>query len=507
MPESSTPRRRESAPRGTVAVIAVAAIAVVASALVARSDPAPPSPGERVFLLPGRGFGHGVGMSQWGARGAARQGLTAERIIAHYYRGVEIADGHAEQVRVLIEEGVEETTLRSDVRWIASTDRGPHLVQPGTVTVRRDGDGLAVTGPDGAAVPGVGAETSFNAPSPIAVGDRRYRGTVRVTPGETEGLDVVNEVPVEAYVRSVISREMSPEWATDAFEALKAQAIVARTYALANRAPSRPFDLYDDTRSQVYGGVNDEDPRTDRAVTDTAGRVVTYHGDLITAFYSSSSGGHTESGDVMFPVAKSRPYLASVEDPYDVDAPLHRWGVIPTFSSDELDERLGLRAPVTGIEITRRGESPRVFETRVRVAPFGSVRMSGAYLRRELELPDTWFDVLTRRRAADGTALPAAKGTPPAEVWTAVLNGSGKQGEARRNADRLEAAGYVAVTAGNAPRRTTGSAVFFAAGSEDAARAVADTLGIRTLGPLSDAGSLEDAPAGVQVVAIIGTGG
>jgi len=501
--EPASPPRREP-PRGTVVVVAAAALALVASAWVARDDPAPQT-GETVFLLPGRGFGHGVGMSQWGARGATKQGLTADRIITHYYRGVEIADGHSEPVRVLVGENLDTATLRSTGRWITSSDIGPHLLAAGEVTITRDGDALRARGPNGAELQGGAKELVFNAASPIAVDDRRYRGTIRVMLGE-RGVDVVNEVPVEAYVRSVISREMSPEWATDAFEALKAQAIVARTYALANRTTSRHFDLYADTRSQVYGGVTDEDPRTDRAVSETAGRVVTYHGDLITAFYSSSSGGHTESGDVMFPVAKSRPYLASVEDPYDTEAPLHRWGAIPTFSTGELNERLGLTAPVTRIEITRRGESPRVFETRIHVAPFGSVRMTGAYLRRELELPDTWFDVLTRTRTAEGAPVPAAEDTPPAEVWVAVLNGGGKQGEARRNADRLETAGYTAVTAGNAPRRTTGSVVFYAPESEGAARRVAEALGIRTLGPLSDAGTLEDAPKGAQVVAVLGTG-
>lgn len=505
MPPRTPRERRVDAPRGTIAVVAASLLAVGAAAWVAHDDPAPPG-GEGVILLPGRGFGHGVGMSQWGARGAARQGLGAEAIIAHYYRGTEIADGHSDQVRVLVGEELDQAALSSDGAWIASDDSGPHPLRAGTVTIRRDGDTLTATAPGGVALAGSGGAITFSAAAPIAVGDRRYRGTIRVVPGTT-GVDVVDEVPVDAYVRSVISREMSPLWASDAFEALKAQAIVARTYALANRRTQRAFDLYADTRSQVYGGVTDEDPRTDRAVAATAGRVVTYHGELITAFYTASSGGRTESGDIMFPAAMSRPYLASVDDPYDADAPLHRWGVIPTFSSTELDQRLGLKAPVTGIEVVRRGESPRVFETRVKVAPFGSVRMSGAYLRRELELPDTWFDVLTRRRATDGTALTLPDDASPAQVWVAVLNGTGTQGEARRTADRLEAAGYVGVTAGNAPRRTTGSAVFFAPGCEPAARKVADALGIATLGPLADAGTLEDAPKGVQVVAILGTGG
>lgn len=140
--------------------------------------------------------------------------------------------------------------------------------------------------------------------------DRPYRGSFELLP-QPAGITVVNVVPIEPYLWGVVSSEMSPSYP---IEALKAQAVAARTYALKNigHYAKQGFDMDDTARCQVYGGYFSEDPRTTRAVNDTAGIVLTFKGELIDAVYSSTCGGITESAEEAW--GKPVPYLVSVPD-------------------------------------------------------------------------------------------------------------------------------------------------------------------------------------------------
>ena len=124
--------------------------------------------------------------------------------------------------------------------------------------------------------------------APLALGDRGYRGTLRVTGGKA--VRVVNTVGLEQYLWGVVPSEMPDTWPA---EALKSQAIVARTYALTHLQGGGDFDVYPDTRSQVYGGMPAESDSAREAVSDTAGEVVLYKGELAQTFFFSSSGGRT----------------------------------------------------------------------------------------------------------------------------------------------------------------------------------------------------------------------
>ncbi len=499
-----TPRRR----RGRGAPVLLAAMVIAgAGAVVAEVRGDDPPGDHRVFILPGRGFGHGVGMSQWGARRAAQEGLSADQILTYYYSGVDVTTHQDDDVRVKLVEDVAEVSVSHEGEWHLVTDAGDSTTRQRTLRVTRDGADIVVRDPSGAETARTSSAVTFEAArEPIGVDGRTYRGTIRIVPTAT-GLDVINTVPVEQYLRSVISREMSPDWAADAAQALRAQAIVARTYALANLSPGRDFDLMDDTRSQVYGGVLDEDPRTDAAVRATRGQVLTYRGALITAFYSASSGGHTEDGDRVFPAATSRPYLKGIVDRYDGDAPLHRWPSPPTFTPAELSARLKIGAPIRGVDILEHGASPRVFRARVDLYPFGGVVLSGATIRARLDLPDTWFSVVTRPTGPDGAPTTLPRDAPRSDVWLAVLNGSTTTGAAARMADTAEEHGYVAVFAGNADAHAGPTSVYFAPGAEDAARRVAEDLSVTgPVRPLSDADDTSEAPRGAHVVVVIGTG-
>ena len=148
-----------------------------------------------------------------------------------------------------------------------------------------------------------------------------YRGDIEVRV-DGGGVTAINEIDMDSYLRGVVAGEMPSTWP---LEALKVQAVAARTYALATRKTDGAFDQYPDTRSQVYRGVTGESVRSDAAVSDTTGRIVTYDGLPAVTYYFSTSGGHTENVEFSFVGSLSKPWLVGVPDPYDTQSPYHRW--------------------------------------------------------------------------------------------------------------------------------------------------------------------------------------
>ncbi len=148
---------------------------------------------------------------------------------------------------------------------------------------------------------------------PVRFNEKPYRGQLEVFANTRGTLTVVNVVPLEEYVRGVVPNELSPG-GFPALEALKAQAVAARTYAVSNlgQFQSQGFDLLPTTRSQVYGGRSTEHPLTDRAVSETRGRVATFEGRPINALYTSTCGGHTENAEQIFG-GDAPPYLRARE--------------------------------------------------------------------------------------------------------------------------------------------------------------------------------------------------
>jgi stage II sporulation protein D len=146
----------------------------------------------------------------------------------------------------------------------------------------------------------------------VRVNGKRYRGRMLVYLNDRGALNLINELPVEDYLRGVVPSEMGPELYNQ-LEALKAQAVAARTYTLRNLGEfaREGYDICATPRCQVYGGMQVEHPLSDRAVAETAGQVLLYKGELVDALYSSTCGGHTEDVHVIFPL-KSEPYLKGV---------------------------------------------------------------------------------------------------------------------------------------------------------------------------------------------------
>jgi stage II sporulation protein D len=212
-----------------------------------------------------------------------------------------------------------------------------------------------------------------------------YRGALELVPTESAAgsLNVVNRLNVNGYARGSLPGEVPPEWP---MATLKAFAVAARSIALSTDVGGNGFDLYADTRTQVYGGVKLEDARTDRAVRATRNRVAKFGAAVAQTTYFSSSGGRTESG---FLGAPDVPYLQSVEDPYDYYSPLHEWAF--RFSQAEMNARLGayVAGGLRGIRVTQRGDSPRIDFAKL-IGTRGTSTIRGDTLASALGLYDRW---------------------------------------------------------------------------------------------------------------------
>jgi stage II sporulation protein D len=190
-----------------------------------------------------------------------------------------------------------------------------------------------------------------------------YRGALETVPTESQAgsLNVVNALAVDAYVKGVIPNESPPSWP---MAELKAQAVASRSFALTAGVGGNGFDLYADTRSQVYKGLESEYPSSNEAAEQTRGQVVTYNGKIAETLFSACSGGHTESIQNVFggPVI---PYLQGVPDPYDYYCPLHEWTL--KFSGPEISSKLSpyLDGRLKKVAITKTGVSPRIISAKL----------------------------------------------------------------------------------------------------------------------------------------------
>jgi stage II sporulation protein D len=219
-------------------------------------------------------------------------------------------------------------------------------------------------------------------------GSGTYRGALEVRPSLSGALNAINAVDLESYVRGVVAAESPASWPA---QALNAQAVAARTYAITTSKGGVGWDHYPDTRSQVYRGVAAETPTTDAAVAATRREVVTYDGKPIITYFFSTSGGRTENVEFGFPGGKPHPALRSVEDPWDRVSPRHRWGPVRMTAAQAARKLRGLvKGSFRGIEVTRRGVSPRVVSAEI-VGSGGRTTVSGPTLRTRFGLYDTWM--------------------------------------------------------------------------------------------------------------------
>ena len=362
------------------------------------------------FYIRGGGDGHGIGMSQYGAYGYALHGAGYQTILAHYYQGTALATTDARQtVRVLLATGQASFSGAASVSGAAT-----RLAPSTTYTVKAAGSRLTITNPAGKPVGTFAAPlivtAAAHSPAPLSVpGLGSYRGSLQFSPAGG-GVQTIDAVGLDDYVRGVVAAEMPSSWAV---AALEAQAVAARTYAITTTVDGNSYDLYSDTRSQVYGGVKAETPSTDAAVAATAGQIVTYAGKPAVTYFFASSGGYTESIQNVWAGATPEPWLRGVPDPYDNvgQNPYHSWG--SQMSLAAAGRKLGrlVKGSLVGIAVTRHGVSPRIVEAQI-VGTRGTSTVSGAQLQGIFGLDDTWatFTSITTtdpRGQLSGTVFPA----------------------------------------------------------------------------------------------------
>jgi stage II sporulation protein D len=390
------------------------------------------------WSLRGAGFGHGVGLSQFGAFGYARHGFSYRDILAHYYTGTRIDRRGPSIVRVLLQAN------RSSVGFTGATRAGDRQLREESVyKVTRSGSNVVLRSSSGrrlatysdvVSVAG-GSTLRLLAKAGNGVTNGLYRGVLDVRTATGPGLNAINTIDIEQYLQGVVPAESPPIWP---FDALAAQAIAARSYALATNVGGKGFEQYPDTRSQVYRGFNAETASSDNAIASTRGQVLTYNGRLIVTYFFSTSGGYTENVENVFSGSDPKPWLQGVPDPYDDASPYHRWGPY-SFSTRTLQARLGsyVRGRFRGIKIVKRGVSPRVVRARVKGSR-GKVTVTGPQLRTRLGLRDSWFYLrkvkttksAAQARIASGTrALTEISGTvEPAVGRFAELQRKGTDG-------------------------------------------------------------------------------
>jgi stage II sporulation protein D len=335
----------------------------------------------------GSGYGHGVGLAQYGAYGRAQAGQNYVKIIRSYYRGIDLHRFLDDPfVRVLLEQkgldGSHDVVVASGgtAQMVNLATGRTVALGPGTYRVMYLSAQKSYQLTNVSSGEQIG---SYEGPihfepvsgAPLGYAGRSYRGKLRPEVSNSK-FYLTNRLRMETYIRGVLPAEMPSSWA---HEALKSQAVAARSYARVTRGGDL-FDFYADTRGQVYGGVSSETTATNKAVADTAGVVALYNGKPIRAYYHSSSGGYTEDPSYAFgrPVA----YLKAVRDvdpqgrsfEKGVNSPWTRWsGTLNPDGSAQLD--IG---SITGVRVLERSPSGRATKVEVR-GTAGKKTISGEY--------------------------------------------------------------------------------------------------------------------------------
>jgi stage II sporulation protein D len=376
-------------PRLTRAIWAAVLAALLGSAALA-ADVAPASGAKPAadgvrWVVSGRGFGHGVGMSQYGAYGYAKHGKGYRFILRHYYRGTRLATlGGARVVRVLLDiEG-------GDVGFGGATSAcGRSLSPSGRYEAHRTGGSVLLRTAAGRTLARCGRKLRAAGRGTVEIdGLGTYRGALEVVPthSDARSLNVIDALAVDQYVKGVVPNESPSYWP---MAELRAQAIASRSFALSSQVHGNGFDLYSDGSSQVYKGLESETPRTNQAAAATRGQVVEYDGDIAQTLFSACSGGHTESAQNVF-FGEPIPYLVGVPDPYDYYCPLHHWTL--RFTAPQIDAKLApyLDGRHKRVVVTQTGVTPRIMWAKL-VGTRGTTKVRGDQLEAALGAYDTWM--------------------------------------------------------------------------------------------------------------------
>lgn len=356
------------------------------------------TPGSTAITLTGHGFGHGHGLSQYGALGAAQTGLTWQQIVGFYYPGttwgaiggkvrVLITADTGRDVQVVAQRGLKVTSLERGRTWRLPPVAAKkwRLIAAGSDTAVQYTKGRAWR--TWRKVPG---EAEFSSVAGLLTlvlpGARRdYRGTLQSVAPRQGRRQTVNRLSMEAYLRGVVPQEVPALWEP---AAVSAQSVAARTYAAFERShPSAGhYDLCDTTQCQVYGGADVEHPAATAAIKATAKQGLYYDGRPAFTQFSASNGGYSSAG--------SMPYLVAQADPYDGIANPKYSTWTTTIDDTQVEKHWPAIGDLTSIEVTSR-DGNGDFGGRVTDMAFigttGTARVDGDTVRSSLGLYSDWF--------------------------------------------------------------------------------------------------------------------
>ncbi len=364
------------------------------------------TPGATAITLTGHGFGHGHGLSQYGALGAAGQGLTWQQIIEFYYPGttwstfggkirVLITADTGRDVQVVAKRGLKVTSLARTRTW-----RLPSVAAKKWRLIAA-GDDTAVQHTSGGRwktwkrLPGEAEFSSVAGLLTLVIpgGRRDYRGSLQSVAPRQGKRQTVNTLSMEAYLRGVVPEEVPALWAQ---AAVSAQSVAARTYAAFERShPSAGhYDLCDTSQCQVYGGADVEHPAATAAIRATAKQGLSFGGRPAFTQFSASNGGFSSAG--------SMPYLVAQADPYDglANPAYSTW--TKTIDDTQVEARWPAIGDLTGIEVTARdgnGDWGGRVTDMAFIGTTGTARVDGDTVRSAFGLYSDWFtfDVTARQ--------------------------------------------------------------------------------------------------------------
>jgi SpoIID/LytB domain protein len=412
-------RRR---PAAVLIAVAATLVGVTTSAPAYAAGDSWKVPAQARIQILGHGYGHGHGMSQYGAEGAAREGLTYRQIANFYYRGTDWGEAKG-PVSVLISAATSDDLVVLARKGLALRDldarKRTELPDNGATQWRirpgQDGGsriGYLAKGRWHAFGTTTG-EAQFTAGGdPVTLvtpsGNRAYRGRLRSVVDSGRSRDVVNLLSLENYVKGVVPLEMPALWEP---AAVRTQAVAARTYAAyeRNHPVSSRYQICDTGACQVYGGVGAEHPAANAAVDATKHQVLTSGGDPAFTQFGASSGGWTSAG--------SAPYLPAREDPYDGwgGNPVHSWKV--TESDADLERAWPGVGQLRKIVVTSRdgnGDWGGRLQSLALVGSKGRVPVSGDTFRAVLGLRSTWATFKVTRAPSSARAAT----TGPSVDWS-----------------------------------------------------------------------------------------
>lgn len=395
------------------------------------SAAAQPLPSDATLVVPGHGWGHGRGMGQWGAYGMAKDGSTYTQILTHYYSGVSWATRPAGENILVFVSQASAVTMTADDAFTASWSNGTKIATSDSafpyMRARYSSSHYRVE-----------KSANYNGPwTLVATGTtwvrftrgarllqlvtgtgatRYYRGSMIARYASTGKMMAIEDVVLDEYVYGVVPREEPSSWPA---EALKAQAVAARTYAVYKkdyqRSKGYAYDICATTSCQAYLGygskaspsatrVDLERSSTNSAVDATARKVLTYGGKAILAEYSSSTGGYTAPGTVA--------YQKAVPDPGDDASPHHDW--TGHIHVSDIVKRWPALGALTDIVVTKRNGygdwGGRVLSMNL-VGTSSTVTISGYDFMNAFDskgVQGNWFRVLYWNAALDATPPPVS---------------------------------------------------------------------------------------------------